>query len=426
MGATVTTLNALMGEKFSKQVIRSFDNEPILLNMLAALTPEEVNQRGGRMPVETRRQGSFQGGSENQSMPAPVEPEWLYWTPALKAVYSTGEFSGWAHWQTGINDVNGRANRLRLGGALGEKVASHLESFKFYLDQACFRDGKGKLADALTAVTVGAAGTATVAAATANWTVDDIPIGARVNFYSSAGVIRVTGASISIVTAVNAATGVVTFDTVPTNAAVGDFMVWEASWDLLPNGLAGLIQDQNVTYQGITLTAAYPQLKGNLYQASGAFDIKWVNRMQTRAKKYGGVRQPRNDYTILTHPKQTDAYRNAGYTLNTILNDGGNRSTSKLDLAYNRVSISGMDIHESNNCGERDMFGVRLSGLKRYEVFAPNLLPVDGESQYLITVPSTNTVKHQYQYFYAFYGNILNTMPTAHWRLYDLDKANLG
>jgi hypothetical protein len=424
MGATVTTLNALMGEKFSKQVIRSFDNEPILLNMLEAVTPEEMNQRGGRLPVETRRQGSFQGGSENQSMPAAVEPEWLYWTPALKAVYSTGEFSGWAHWQTGINDVNGRANKLRLGGMLGEKVASHLESFKFYLDQAAFRDGKGKLADAIAAVTTGAAGTATVTPSTANWTVDDIPIGARVNFYSSAGVIHTTAASISIVTAVNPTTGVVTFDSVPTNAAIGDFMVWEGSWDLLPNGLAGLIQDQNVSFQGITVTN-YPNLKGSLYQASGALDIKWVNRMQTRSKKYGGVRRPRNDYMIITHPKQVDSYRNAGYALNTVFGDS-NRAANKLDLAYNRLAISGMDIYESNNCGERDMFGVRLSGLKRYEVFAPNLLPVDGESQYLITVPGTNTIKHQFQYYFAFYGNLLNTMPNSHFRIYDLDKANLG
>ena len=67
MGDTITTLNALMGEKFSKNVIRSFANEPILMMMLDKLGAEEVNARGGRLPVETLRQGSFQGGSENQS-----------------------------------------------------------------------------------------------------------------------------------------------------------------------------------------------------------------------------------------------------------------------------------------------------------------------------------------------------------------------
>jgi hypothetical protein len=425
MGDTVTTLNALMGEKFSKNVSRSFANEPILMNMLDGLSADEINQRGGRYPVQTRRQGSFQGGSENQSMPAPVNGEWLYWTPALKAAYSTGEFSGWSHWQTDVNTVEGRANRLKLGGMLGEKVASHLEDYKFFLDQCFFRDGKGKLADAIAARVVGAAGTATVTPGTANWTVDDIPIGARVNFYTSAGAIHNTAAAVSIVTGVNESTGVVTFDNVPTDAAVADFMVWEASWDLLPNGLAGLIQDQNVSFQGITVTN-YPNLKGNLYQASGALDIKWVNRMQTRSKKRRGVKSPRNDYVIITHPKQVDAYRNAGYALNTVIGEA-NRGGTKLDLAYNRVAISGMDVYESNSSGERDLFGIRLKGLKRYELFAPNFLPLgDGESQYLVPVPGTATYKHQYQYYLAFYGNLLNTEPGAHFRIYDLDKTNLG
>lgn len=425
MGDTVTTLNALMGEKFSKNVIRSFANEPILMMMFDKLTPEEINQRGGRLPVETRRQGSFQGGSENQSMPTAVNGEYKYWTPSLKAAYSTGEFSGFAHWQTGIEDVNGRANKLKLGGMLGEKVAAHLESFKFYLDQTCFRDGKGKWSDALAAVTTGTAGTATVTPSTANWTVDDITIGARANFYDSAGTIHSTGAAVSTVTAVNESTGVVTFDDVPDNGAIGDFMVWEGSWDLLPNGLAGMVQDQNITTQGIDVTN-YNNLKGNLYNASAAFDIRFVNRMQTRSRKKLGVKRPRNDYTIITHPKQVDSYRNQGLALNTIIGEA-NRNAGTLDLAYSKVNISGMEIYESNSCGERDMFGIRLSAFKRYELFAPNLLPLgDGESQYLLPVPGSATYKHQYQFYFAFYGNLLVTEPGANWRIYNLDKTGLG
>jgi len=427
MGDTVTTLNALMGEKFSKNVIRSFHQDRILMMMFNKLGAEEINQRGGRLPIETRRQGSFQGGSENQSMPTPVNGEHLYWSPSLKAAYSTGEFSGFAHWQTNVMSVEGRANKLKLGGMLGEKVSSHLDSFKFYLDQCCFRDGKGKLADAIAARTTGAAGTATVTPSTANWTVDDIPIGARVNFYDSAGTIHNQSGAVpvSTVTAVNETTGVVTFDTVPTDAAVSDFMCWEGSWDLLPTGLAGLIQDQNISFQGQTVTN-YPNLKGNLYNAGAAMDIRFVNRMQTRSKKRLGVKRPRNDYFILTHPKQTDSYRNAGYALNTVIS-GSNRNSETLDLAYSKVEISGMDIYESNSCGERDLFGLRLSSMRRYSLFEPNLLPLgDGESQYLVPVPGSSTYKHQYQFFFAFYGNLLVEQPAANFRIYNLTKDNLG
>lgn len=415
-----------MGEKFSKNVVRSFHNEPILLNMFDKITPEEINQRAARLPVETRRQGSFQGGSENQSMPTAVNPEWKYWTPSLKAVYSTGEFSGFAHWQTNVESVDGRANKLKLGGMLGEKVASHLESFKYFLDQVCFRDGKGKMADAITAIVTGAGGTATVAPSSANFTVDDIPIGARCNFYTSAGTIHNTAASVSTVTAVNETTGVVTFDSVPTNAVVTDFIVWEGSWDLFPNGLTGLVQDQSITFQGIDVTN-YPNLKANTYSAGAAFDIKFVNRMQTRSKKRLGVQRPRNDYVILTHPKQVDAYRNAGYALNTIISADSNRESKVLDLAYSKVQISGMDIYESNSCGETDLFGLRMNAFKRYELFAPNLLPLgDGESQYLLPVPGTSTYKHQYQFYFAAYFNLLNLQPAANFRIYSLDKSNLG
>jgi hypothetical protein len=425
MGDTVTTLNSLMGEKFSKDVTQSFKNEPILMMMFQKVTPEEINQRSGRFPVETRRQGSFQGGSENQSMPAPVNGEYKYWTPALKAAYSTGEFSGFAHWQTNVNTVEGKANKLKLGGMLGQKVSDHLGAFKFYLDQCCFRDGKGKLADAITAVTTGASGTATVTPLTANWTVDDITIGARCNFYDSAGTIHNTAASVSIVTAINESTGVVTFDNVPSNAAIGDFIVWEGSWDLLPNGLAGLVQDQNITQQGIDVTT-YSNLKGNLYNAGAAFDIRFVNRMQTRSRKKGGVGRPRNDFIFITHPKEVDAYRNAAYALNTVI-AGSNRDKDTMDLAYSKVQISGMDIYESNSCGERDAFGIRMSAFKRFSLFEPNLLPLgDGESQYLVPVPGSATYKHQYQFYYAFYGNLMVVEPGANFRIYNLDKTNLG
>lgn len=425
MGDTVSTLNSLMGEKFSPIVNRSFHNEAILMMMFDKLTPEEINNRGGKYPVETLRQGSFQGGSENQSMPAAVNGEYKAWVPALKAAYSTGEFSGFAHWQTNAMTVNGRANKLKLGGMLGEKVAAHTDSFKYFLDQCCFRDGKGKLADAIAARTTGAAGTATVTPSTANWPVDEIPIGARVNFYSSAGVIHNTATAVSTVTAVNPTTGVVTFDSVPTDAAVGDFMVWEGSWDLLPNGVYGLIQNQNVTMQGIDVTN-YPKLKGNIYAAGAAFDIKFVNRLQTRARAALGVNLPRNDYLIVTHPKQVDAYRNAGYALNTIITEG-NRQGQTMDLAYSKTQISGMDIYESNSCGERNLFGIRMSAFKRFELFSPNLLPLgDGESEYLLPVPGTGTYKHQYQYYFGFFGNLFVTQPAANFLIDTLDKTSLG
>jgi hypothetical protein len=148
--------------------------------------------------------------------------------------------------------------------------------------------------------------------------------------------------------------------------------------------------------------------------------------MQTRSKKFGGVKRPVNDFIIVTHPKETDAYRNAGYALSAVV-DTPNRASKTLDLAYDRVAISGMDIYESNHCGERDLFGLRLSAFQRYEVYAPNLLSLTGDDQYLFPVPtSTGTYKHQLQFYMAFYGNLLIKVPAACFRISSLDKTNLG
>lgn len=424
-GDNVTTLNALMAEVFVPMVERTFDIEKTLLMRFKKITGEEVNQRGGRIPVETLRQGSFVGGTESQEMPTAVAGEDKYWVPSLKAAYSTGQFSGWAHWQTNALTVEGQANALNIGGMISEKVASHVNDFSFVLDRHCYRDGKGKMADAITAITTGASGTATVLPSTANFPVDEIPIGAIVNFYNSSGTAHVTGAATSTVTAVNPTTGVVTFDSVPTNAVVGDFIVHVGSWDLLPDGLVGMVQSSSVTKAGLDVTN-YANLKSPTLDASAAFDIKFVNRMQTRSRKYGGIKRPRNDYNIITHPKQVDSYRNAGYALNTMIADS-NRQEDTLDLGYSSVKISGMDIYEANNCGERDLFGLRMDSFRRYSLFEPNLLPIwDGQSQYLGPQPGTNAPKHVYQYFLAFYGNLLCVNPAANFRVFNLDKTSLG
>ena len=419
-----------MAEKFVPNVERTFDIEKTLLMRFQKINSEELTQRGGRVPVETMRQGSFQGGTESQEMPAAVVGEDKYWAPSLKVVYSTGEFSGLAHLQSkyaGSLTVKGRETMLSVGNMLAEKVASHTDDFSWQLDRHSYRDGKGKLASAITAITTGAGGTFTVDPTSANYPVDEIAKGLRLNFYSSAGSIHNQSAAVpvTIVSSVNTTTGVVTCDTIPTDAVVGDFAVHEGSWDLLPNGLEGMVQSSNVTVAGIDVSN-YANLKSATYAATGAFDIRFVNRMQTRSRKYGGVKRPRNDYVLITHPKQVDAYRNQGYALNTVIGDS-NRNNDTMDLGYSNVTISGMQIYEANNCGERDMYGLRMDTFRRYSLFEPNLLPIwDGESQYLGPKPGTNAPKHVLQYFFAAYYNPLCVNPAANFRISTLDKTNLG
>lgn len=427
--ATVTVLaalNALMREKFSPEVAQTFSSETILLMMLRKINAEQINNRGGRFPMRTRRSNSFVGGTEAMTLPEPKEGLYEHFTPALRAAYGTGGVSGWLLWQQDVDTV--RAQFKELSGMVAQKINDERGDFEFHLEDTAFKDGKGKLASAITAVTTGVNGTVTVSPATANYELSEDLIGAEVNFYSSTGVLHNTGAATSIITAVDEATGVATCDNVPTNAAVGDFPVWAGSWDLVPIGLEGLIQNQNVVFQGVNVTGKN-NLKSIMYDAAGAgFDIKVIDRIRVRTQKRQGVGKPGSDSVkIITHPKQVNAYRFAGYALSTVLQTGSNRNASKLDLAYSSVEIGGKRIYESNQCGERDIYGVDLDSLRRFSLFEPGILNLGGgKDGWLMPRPAGSNYQHAYLYFFAFYGNMFMQKPTANFRYLNLDKSNLG
>ena len=202
-----------------------------------------------------------------------------------------------------------------------------------------------------------------------------IPVGARVHFYTTAGVAHATGASVTTVTANNTTTGVVTCDSVPTDAVVGDIVVYENSYGNCMNGLRGLVQNSNITFQNVDVTSQ-PGLKANIVDASSAsWSQPMVDRVLTRTKIAGGVNRPVNEFVIITHPKQSDAVRNAGYALNSITT-GSDRAANKLDLGFPLISTNGMRIREDVDCGQNEMWGLRLSSFERYALFEPGLLEI--------------------------------------------------
>lgn len=424
--ALISAMNALMREKFRSKVEQTFHSETILTMMLKKLTKEEVNERGGRKPIRLKRSNSFVGGTESLTLPEPNPGSYGYMVPSLRMAYAAGGFSNKVLWQQDIDTIE--AGEFRgLKGMVSQQLKDETQDFQFHLENCAFRDGKGKLASAVTAVVTGAAGTATVDPATANYPVSREMIGAKVNFYTSAGTIHDTGASVSTITDVDESTGVVTFDTVPTNAAIDDFLVWSGSWDLMPLGLEALIQNQNLSdFQGIDITGNN-NLKSIVFDAAGAgFDIKAINRIKVRVMKREGVKRSTDDFSILTNPVQLNGVKFAAYAVDQI-QVSSNRQATKLDLAYDNVTIDGHKINLSNACGERDIWGLRLSALRRYSIFEPNLLDLGGvNGGFLMPRPAGTTYKHEYLYFMAFYGNLFIEKPTSCFRYKNLDKANLG
>jgi hypothetical protein len=149
-----------------------------------------------------------------------------------------------------------------------------------------------------------------------------------------------------------------------------------------------------------------------------------IDRLITRTKAARGVKSPVDDFVILTHPKQSDAVRNAGYALNTI-NAGSDRAAGKLDLGFPLISTNGMRIREDIDCGQSEMWGLRLSTFQKYALFEPGLMEIiDGHM--LAPKPGTSNYYHIYQYAFAFIGNLGVNTPNANFLLSNLAYSALG
>lgn len=425
MATTGTTaLSNLMRQTLNPKVQQAFVNEPILLMMLDnALDPKKINSRGEDITIRTGPSPSFGALGESTLLPVAGSPVYSKFNIVNKLHYAQGEVSGLA-WLMQDVDTIGKGRVRAAAGMLGELIEGETADFKQKLNRFAYGTGNGALGSPITAITTGAAGTATINPAASLNGSNQIPLGARVNFYTTAGVIHVTGASVSTVTAINTTTGVTTFDSVPTDAVVGDIICYEASYGNCMNGLRYLVQNGNITFQGVNVTAL-PNLKANIVDASAAnWSQGLVDRAITRTKTAAGINMPQNDFVILTHPKQSDAVRNAGYALNTI-NAGSDRAAGKLDLGFPLISTNGMRIREDVDCGQSEMWGLRMSTLQRYALFEPGLMEII-PGQMFAPKPGTSNYYHIYQYAFAFIGNLAVNNPAANFLISNLAYSALG
>jgi hypothetical protein len=425
MSTTGTTvLSNLMRQKLNPAVKQSFVNDPILLMLLdRAGDARKVNNKGEDITVRTSPSPSFGALGESALFPVAGSPDYSKMNVTNKLHYAQGEVSGLA-WLMQDVDAIGSGKVKQVAGMLGNLIEGETDDFKQKLNRFAYGTGNGALSSPITAITTGASGTFTVNPAASLNGVDHIPLGARLHFYTTGGVQHATGASVSTVTAVNYTTGVVTCDSVPTDAVVGDIPVYENSYGNCMNGLRGLIQNSNITFQTLDVTNI-PSLKAQIVDASSAsWSQSLIDRAITRSKVAGGVNKPVNDFAILTHPYQSDAVRNAGYALNTVT-AGSDRASGKLDLGFPLISTNGMRIREDVDCGKSEMWGIRLSTIQRYSLFEPGLRDIIPGSMFA-PKPGSSNYYDIYQYLFCFIGNLGVDNPNANFLIKNLSYSALG
>ncbi len=414
--ATGTTIaNALMKQDLAPRVFRAFQDETVLLSLLMdGTTNTKINARGQDITAYTAPNPSFGSRAEGDYLPLPGSGAFARMNVKITRQFQEEEVTG---------DIRDMDDIQNIGGLLKPIVQYGTEAFKRKLNQQCYGDGSGSLG-IVTARTTGAAGTATFDPATTPTGSRYIPVGARLHFYTTAGVAHATAASVSIVTANNTTTGVVTFDNVPTDAAVNDIVVYESSFGLAMNGLAGLVQNAALTsFQGVSLVT-YPSLKATVVDAGGA---AWAQTMVdtaiTRSKLAGGVGAPVDDFVLICNPKQTDAIRKAGYALTRTVSVDNTRRA--LDLGFPLVTVNGMRVREDIDCGDSDIWGIRLSSIVRMMIRNPGIMEmIDG--QMLTPKYGTGTLADAFFIAWGLKGNLATTMPNANFRIKNLSVTGLG
>ncbi len=413
--ATGTTIaNALMKQDLAPRVYRAFQDETVLLSILMDAQNVAINARGLDITAYTSPNPSFGSRTEGDYLPLPGSPGFAKMNVKITRQFQEEEVTG---------DIRDMDDIMNIGGLLKPIVQYGTDAFKRKLNQQCYGDGSGALG-VVTARTTGAAGTATFDPATTPTGSRYIPVGARLHFYTTAGVAHATGASVSIVTANNTTTGVVTFDNVPTDAAVNDIVVYESSFGLAMNGLNGLIQNAALTnFQSVSLVT-YPGLKATVYDAGGsAWAQTMVDAAITRAKLAGGVGAPVDDFVLIANPKQTDAIRKAGYALTRVVEISNNNRA--LDLGFPLVSVNGMRVREDNDCGDSDIYGIRRSSIIRLMIRNPGIMEmIDG--QMLTPKYGTGTLADAFYIAWGLKGNLAVTSPNANFRIKNLSITGLG
>ena len=386
----------------------------VLLSILMDAPNTKINAKGLDITSYVAPNPSFGSRTEGDYIPLPGSGRFAKMNVKITRQFQEEEVTG---------DIRDMDDIQNIGGLLKPIVRYGTEAFKRKLNQQCYGNTSGRLGT-VTAVTTGALGTATFSPTTTPTGSRYIPVGARLHFYTTAGVAHATGAAVSIVTANNTTTGVVTFDSVPTDADVADIVVYESSFGLAMNGLEGLIQNANITFQGVDVTGE-PTLKATVVDAANA---AWAQTMVdtaiTRTKLAGGVGAPVDDFVIITNPKQTDGIRKAGYALTRTVSIAGGTKTA-LDLGFPLVTTNGMRVREDNDCGDSDIWGLRLSSIIRLMIRMPGIMEMI-EGQMLTPKYGTGTLADAFFIAWGMKGNLATTNPNANFRIKSLSITGLG
>lgn len=341
MAFTAATASVVMTERIEpilrSGLVNAGQDEAITFNMfMQDASRERTNELGRRIPFTVTPNASYGSIAEGAQFPLPGTPAIVQGRVYYLNQTSTGEVNG---------SVLDQETESGLMSFMRTPMDDTFQMFKNRNNLWMHGVGDGAIG-VVTAITTGASGTATLGG---DYGAENIIVGSRLVFYSTAGAAHnQSGAvTVSTVTAVNYSTNVVTFDTVPTDAIVTDTLHYEASYGRAPHGIPYHVSETSGTWLGLN-TGTYSGLKATVLDAGAtngaggtALTPGMIDLVQARSRKRGGTKGNVNSRVMVSHPTQLFNYRQLGYTagygIQRVIGMNG-----KLDLGISMASHNGM------------------------------------------------------------------------------------
>lgn len=323
----------------------------------------ETNSRGVRIVAEVEANPSnrsfVEGGRyANFSYPKDINMR-VFWTRHSKGRgYSRDEYEHLMSSKTSIVSGLTRDIKRETGDLI--KIINYM----------CWGTGDGVIARVESTgspVVTGANGTAKFGYDGGSYHI--LPRG-RYNFIDPAtGNARVNGGAtpfVSVVVSKNSATQTVTFDTVPSDAAAGDYLVYEDSYLAALHGVPYHVDNGTGMYQGQS-RALYENLRSVIVDAAVAsvpqpLSTALLDRMEAQAMYLHGTdtdAEDTDDWQFWTAPAQEIAYIRLGDPLHRVIKDA---QTQVLNLSY---KLNGKGIQHRHKWEiDTDHQDNRIDGLK--------------------------------------------------------------
>jgi hypothetical protein len=338
MAFTAANASKVMTE-YVEPVLRSAflvgtDEESPTFDLFMKGEKERTNELGRRVPIQVAPNASYGAITEGGQLPLAGSP-----TIVQLRIYYTNQF------MLGELNRNVLAQNTERGMFDLMETPMKNDSRKFRHWQNLWMHGTGSGAlGVLTAVTTGASGTATLGG---DYGAENIDVGARLVFYSSAGVIHNQSGAVAVSTVASIAGDVVTFDTVPTDAVVTDTLHHYGSYGLMPHGLAYHVSETSGDYFGVN-SGTYPGIKASVIDAGAssgsggtALTPGMLDLLEAKRRRRSGANSGKGGRTYISHTTQEFNYRQLGYTSTFGIQRIIGMNRAKFDLGIGAASHNG-------------------------------------------------------------------------------------